>query len=109
MPKTAYVNVRVDGDVKIKAEGILNELGINTSTAIDMFLKQIILKDGIPFDVIIPKFTNEKQLKELVQAIHLSNDEPYPSRIKRIASLYAKREIDLDVAIYAARRYINND
>ncbi|XMB72249.1 type II toxin-antitoxin system RelB/DinJ family antitoxin [Mycoplasmatota bacterium WC30] len=109
MAKTAYVNVRVDEDVKTKAERILNELGINTSTAIDMFLKQIILKDGMPFDVRIPRFNNEKHLKELVEAINLPKDGPYPSYIKRIASLYAKREIDLDVAIFAAKKSINTN
>ena len=39
--KSANVTVRVEPDVKEKAEAILNELGIPTSTAINMFYRQI--------------------------------------------------------------------
>ena len=41
--KSANVTVRVEPDVKEKAEAILNELGIPTSTAINMFYRQIVL------------------------------------------------------------------
>lgn len=60
MAKTAYVNVRVDEAVKDSAEKILNELGLSISTAIDIYLNQIILKDGIPFAV---SLTNSEKRK----------------------------------------------
>ena len=41
--KSANVTVRVEPDVKEKAEAILSELGIPTSTAINMFYRQIVL------------------------------------------------------------------
>lgn len=47
--KSANVTVRVEPDVKEKAEAILNELGIPTSTAINMFYRQIVLWNGLPF------------------------------------------------------------
>ena len=40
--KSANVTVRVEPDVKEKAEAILSELGIPTSTAINMFYRQIV-------------------------------------------------------------------
>lgn len=51
MNKTASVFVRIDPRTKEKAEKILNELGISASTAINMFYKQIIIQNGMPFDV----------------------------------------------------------
>ena len=42
-------------DVKEQAESVLETLGISVSSAINMFYKQIILQQGIPFDVKIPK------------------------------------------------------
>ena len=47
--KSANVTVRVEPDVKEKAEAILGELGIPTSTAINMFYRQIVLWNGLPF------------------------------------------------------------
>ena len=55
MGKTATLNLRVDPELKERAENILDQLGIPMSTAIDMYLKQISLVGGIPFSVILPK------------------------------------------------------
>jgi len=108
MAKTAYVNVRVEEEDKTKAEEILNELGINTSTAIDMFLKQIILNDGLPFDVKIPKIDFHKYATELAQEIHLKGLGPYPKWFSRIVALYARGEIERDVAVYALKKQMED-
>lgn len=51
MQKTTNIYVRIEPDVKEKAEGILSSLGISVSSAINMFFKQIILQNGIPFEL----------------------------------------------------------
>ncbi len=58
MGKTATLNLRVNPDVKEKAENVLSRLGIPMATAIDMYLKQISLVGGIPFSVVLPKTAN---------------------------------------------------
>lgn len=45
------VSIRTDNNVKNQAEYILNELGLNLSTAVNIFLRQVIREKGIPFDV----------------------------------------------------------
>lgn len=52
--RTANVFTRVDPETKEQAEAILNELGIPMSNAIGMFLRQIVLQRGIPFEVKLP-------------------------------------------------------
>ena len=52
--RTANVFTRVDPDTKEQAEAILNQLGIPMSNAIGMFLKQIVMQRGIPFEMKIP-------------------------------------------------------
>ena len=47
--KTATVNVRIQENVKTQAEAILNKLGLSRATAIDLFYRQIIMSNGIPF------------------------------------------------------------
>ncbi len=55
MNKTANLYARIEPDVKEQAENVLETLGISVSSAINMFYKQIILQQGIPFEVKLPK------------------------------------------------------
>lgn len=55
MEKTMTLNLRVNPDVKRRAEEVLSQLGMPMSTATDIYLKQISLTGGIPFDVMLPK------------------------------------------------------
>ena len=52
--RTANVYTRVDPETKEQAEAILNQLGIPMSHAIGMFLKQIVMQRGIPFEMKLP-------------------------------------------------------
>lgn len=52
--RTANVYTRVDPDTKEQAEAILNQLGIPMSNAIGMFLKQVVIQRGIPFEMKLP-------------------------------------------------------
>ncbi|MCM1498999.1 MAG: type II toxin-antitoxin system RelB/DinJ family antitoxin [Clostridium sp.] len=54
MEKTATLNLRVNPNVKQRAEEVLSRLGIPMSTAIDMYLNQISLTGGIPFAITLP-------------------------------------------------------
>ena len=55
MYKSAEINLKVDPALKQEAEAILERLGIPLSTAVDMFLNQVVLVGGIPFAVTIPE------------------------------------------------------
>ena len=55
MEKSATLNLRVNPKLKSDAETILTRLGIPMSTAVDMFLNQVVLVGGIPFSVTVPK------------------------------------------------------
>ncbi len=55
MEKSATLNLRVNPTLKQNAESVLSCLGIPMSTAVDMFLNQIVLVGGIPFSVTLPK------------------------------------------------------
>jgi len=54
MPQTALIQVRVDRDLKDEMDEIFTNLGLDTSTAIRMFLKQVERRRGLPFDVMLP-------------------------------------------------------
>lgn len=62
---TTAINVQVDAKDKEEATNILKDLGINMSTFINMAIKQVIKKDGLPFEVANPK--PNKELSEALQ------------------------------------------
>ena len=54
MANTSAVYARIDKGLKNDAEGILAQLGISPSSAIQMLYKQIIIHKGMPFDLRLP-------------------------------------------------------
>ena len=55
MARTANVFARVEPDIKEQAERVLDQLGIPMSNAVGMFLRQIVLQKGIPFEMKLPR------------------------------------------------------
>ena len=82
---TTNINVRVDVALKQEAEALFNDLGLNMSTAITMFLRSAVSHDGIPFEVkrMAPNAETQAALAEY-QA--MKND---PIRYKRYSSFDA--------------------
>ena len=65
--KTATARALIDPLVKKEAEGILKNLGLNISTSIELFYRQVIAQKGLPFEMRVPT-------KETVKAIPLCQD-----------------------------------
>jgi DNA-damage-inducible protein J len=66
---TTTISVQVDSRDKEIATGILKNLGLNMSTYVNMAIKQLINKDGVPFEVV-----NSKPSKELLEALQEGED-----------------------------------
>ncbi len=64
MAKTATIQTRVDPVIKRNAQMILKRLNISMSEAISMYLSQITLHNGIPFEIKIPDEVTAKTLKD---------------------------------------------
>lgn len=64
MGKTAFLNARIDPQLKISAERILESIGVTTSQAITMFYRQVVFRRGIPFDVCLPNSETVKALDD---------------------------------------------
>ena len=55
MARTSNVFARVEPEIKEQAEQVLDRLGIPMSNAVSMFLRQVVLQRGIPFEVKLPQ------------------------------------------------------
>ncbi|MCF8240130.1 MAG: type II toxin-antitoxin system RelB/DinJ family antitoxin [Melioribacteraceae bacterium] len=64
MNKTATIQTRIDPKVKSSAQRVLNKLNISMSEAISIFLTQVSLNKGIPFEIKVPNKTTEETLRK---------------------------------------------
>jgi len=80
--KTEMIHARIDPRLKKSAQRIFTEVGISTTEAIRLFLKQVELHRGLPFPVSIPN-------EETVAAMMEPND---PTALKRYRSFRELRE-----------------
>ena len=62
--KTSAINIQVDSDVKKEATMVLTDLGLSMSSAITLFLKQVIKHNGIPFEI-----TNTTPNKKILDVV----------------------------------------
>ncbi len=64
MTKTSTVRARIEPGLKTDVENLFKKLGISTTEAINLFYRQVRLRRGLPFNVVIPNKTTEKALKD---------------------------------------------
>ncbi len=64
MAKISTVRARIEPELKADVEKLFKELGISTTEAINLFYRQVKLRNGFPFNVVIPNKTTEKVFKD---------------------------------------------
>lgn len=89
MAKSTALTIRIDPNVKKEADVVLKYLGMTTSEAIAIFLRQVALTGGIPFAVQVPSF-NEETLTALNEVSHGKNlSKPFDSVADLMSDLNA--------------------
>jgi DNA-damage-inducible protein J len=64
MVKTATVRARIEPILKQDVEKLFKKMGLTTTEAINLFYRQVKLRNGLPFSVVIPNKTTEKVFKD---------------------------------------------
>ena len=75
MATTTNFTVRMDRDIKKQCEAIYGELGINLTTAINVFLRQSLRAGGFPFDVRLDQ-PNKETMAAMLEAERIDRDPP---------------------------------
>ena len=65
--------VRIDSEIKKQASELFKTLGLDMSSAINLFLHQCILRGGIPFSVEVPQY-NKETIEAMKEAKAISNN-----------------------------------
>ena len=64
MAKTATIRARIEPRLKQEVEKLFKEVGLTTTEAINLFYRQVKLRNGLPFNVVIPNKTSERVFKD---------------------------------------------
>ena len=64
MGKTATVRARIEPGTKEAAESVFKRIGLTSSQAITLFYKQVELRNGLPFEVVIPSRDTRKTFED---------------------------------------------
>jgi DNA-damage-inducible protein J len=86
MEKAVNINFRTNTEIKQKSEELFNDLGLTMSTAINMFLKQAIINQAIPFDI-KRNIPNKDTIEALNEAKAISKDKK-SSSYKNMKDVY---------------------
>ena len=62
MSNTTTIKAQIESGLKDKAEYVFHKLGLSTSQAITLFFRQVELRQGLPFDVVIPNEITNRTL-----------------------------------------------
>lgn len=73
MANTTNFSVRIDNDVKKQCEMLFSELGMNLTTAINVFLRQSLRVGGFPFDVKLEQ-PNSETIAAMLEAERIAHD-----------------------------------
>ena len=73
MANTTNFSVRLDSDIKKQCEALYGELGVNLTTAINVFLRQSLRVGGFPFDVRMEQ-PNKETLAAMLEAECIARD-----------------------------------
>ena len=84
MAKTAMITTRVEPELKADAEKVLSKLGISITEAINLFLSQVRLRKGLPFDVKIPNKTTLKAMRYAEEGRDLIQCEDSEDMFKKL-------------------------
>lgn len=70
---TTPTQIRIDSDIKKQAMDLFNDLGLDMSGAVNLFLHQCVLRGGLPFSVEMPRYS-QRTLDAMNEARRISRD-----------------------------------
>lgn len=76
--KTTNISIRMDNELKKQADALFEELGMNITTAFNIFVRQSLREGRIPFDITIHN-PNKKTIAAMIEAERISKDSSIPS------------------------------
>jgi len=92
MHKTEVVHTRVTPDLKHSVEAVLKQVGLSTTDAVSLFFHQIVLNNGLPFEVRIPNKETRAVMADAMEGKNMKSYDSIDAMRKSIEGKKAKKK-----------------
>ena len=104
MPEVTNLNIKIDRELKAKADKLFNDMGMNLTTAINVFVRQAVLERAIPFRVcrdvenvrttvsIEQRRAAMQEIRDLLTGVDGNNIDLEEMRAERRAAKYERND-----------------
>ncbi len=86
MKETSNLNIRMDKKLKSQLEEVVSELGLNVSTAVNIFARQVVRQGRIPFEISLD-VPNKETIRAMREAEYIAKD-PEAKGYNNVDSLF---------------------
>ena len=93
MAKTANINIRVDPEVKSTVDGIFSHFGITVADAVKIFLHEVMIVGGLPFNMTLPRY-NDETLSAMQEARDISSGKIKTKSYTSVKEMVAELKSD---------------
>ena len=91
--KTANINIRVEPEVKSTVDGIFSHFGLTIADAVNIFLHKSMIVNGLPFDMILPKY-NDVTLAAMQEARDIASGKIKAKSYSSVKEMVAELDSD---------------
>lgn len=96
MPRSAIMNLRIEPEIKAEAEELFASFGLTVTDAVNVFLRQSIMRGGFPFEVVRykPNAVTQAAIEEAEILLHDPNARSFTSIDELRADLLSDEDDD---------------
>ena len=87
----SQINIRMDDDLKARAEALFDDLGMSMSTAFTVFVKQALRQNGIPFEISADPFyseANQAHLRKVISSLETGSVKPISMTMEELEGAF---------------------
>jgi len=96
MPRTAVMNLRIEPEIKVEAEELFASFGLTVTDAVNVFLRQSLIRGGFPFEIVRykPNTITQAAIEEAEILLHDPNARSFTSIDNLRADLLSDEDDD---------------
>ena len=102
MSETTNLSIRIDRDLKDEAEKVFNELGMNLTTAITVFVRQAVRQRKIPFEISLN--INRENMDLTMREAMAASERIWQNSMRNGTDKMPMEEINAEIASVRAKR-----
>ena len=105
MADTTNLSIRIDRDLKEEADQVFNELGMNLTTAITVFVRQAVRQKKIPFEIAL--YPESESKENIMREAIAATERIWQNSVRNGTDELTMEEIDAEIAASRAARKIH--